>query len=78
MGILSAVIALAGAALKVWGTKLAQKYRDELTEIETQLRAAINVDYRLRDHALVDDLEFKLQQCLRNIAADLGKPDPVV
>lgn len=78
MGLISAIIALATAALKVWGTKLAQKYRDELTSVETQLRAAINVEYRVRDHALIDDLEFKLQQCLRNIAADIGKPDPVV
>lgn len=74
---ISAIIELANAALKVWGTKLAHKYRDELTEIETKLREAINVDYRVRDHALVDELEFKLQQCIRNITADYGKPDPV-
>lgn len=74
---IAAILALAASALKIWATKLARKYLDELTEIETRYREAINVEYRLRDHALVDELEFRLQQCLRNIAADIGKPDPV-
>ena len=72
-----AILELAAAALKVWGTKLAQKYRDELTEIETKYREAANVEYRQRDHALLDDLEFKLRQCIRNLSADFGKPDPL-
>lgn len=74
---IAAIIALATSALNIWGTKLARKYLDELTDLEGKHREALNVEYRLRDHALIDDLDFRMQQCLRNIAADYGKPDPV-
>lgn len=70
-----AIIELATQALLLWNTKLSRKYLSELNEIENKLREAKNVEYLLRNHRLIDDLNFKLQQCLRNIAADLGKPD---
>lgn len=77
MGMVSAIIALATAALKVWGTKLARKYLDELNEIENTLNELYGAEYLLRDHAAIDHYEFKLRQCLRNIATDLGKQDAV-
>jgi hypothetical protein len=77
MEIIGAAIGIAKLLLERANINLKRKYLEELNDCEDNLTKLSAVEYLDRDHAAIDFYRNKLCQCLRNISADLARPDAV-